>query len=226
MVQLSSRANPTGTTPDEIAHVIRNAIANGTYTPGERLSQVELAERFAVSRIPLREALRTLVAEDLLENDPRRGTVVIALDRARIDEIYELRAMIEPSFAPEVVRNLSRADFESLEARAAEIEATGASDPDHWSQENFKFHLEMYALAELPIRYDVLSRLYYLLESYSRMYVHNTGGRPRAEAEHHQMIEALRRGDSEALAAAILSHVRGGHERLGDYAEHEGLPSS
>lgn len=167
-----------------------------------------------MSRIPLREALRTLVSEGLLEHDPRRGTAVTALNRARIDEIYELRALIEPSFASEIVRNLSRADLEALENRARKIEEIGGSDPDYWSKENFEFHLEMYRIAQLPIRYDAISRLYYLLEPYSRMYVHNSGGRPRAEAEHLEMVDALRAGDIAALEATILSHVRGGHEGL------------
>ena len=210
----SASAPTTGATPDDIAHVIRNAIASGLYAPGERLSQVELAERFSVSRIPLREALRTLVSEGLLEHDQRRGTAVTSLNRERITEIYELRALIEPSFAAEIVRNVSRADLEHLERRVDDIERTGGTDPDHWSQENFKFHLEMYRLAQLPIRYDVVSRLYYLLEPYSRMYVHNSGGRPRAEAEHREMMAALRAGDAAALETAILAHVRGGHAGL------------
>ncbi|WP_053387894.1 GntR family transcriptional regulator [Leucobacter japonicus] len=214
MPQKSASTPANGVSPDDIAHVIRNAIADGLYAPGERLSQVELAERFAVSRIPLREALRTLVSEGLLEHDQRRGTAVTALNRERIKEIYELRALIEPSFATEIVRNISRADLEDLERRVDEIERTGASDPDHWSQENFQMHLEMYRLARLPIRYDAVSRLYYLLEPYSRMYVHNSGGRPRAESEHRDMIAALRAGDAAALEAAILAHVLGGHEGL------------
>ncbi len=211
-----ARSITSGMSPDEIAHVIRNAIANGTYEPGQRLSQVELAQRFSVSRIPLREALRTLVAEGLLEHDKQKGTSVTALDPGRINEIYALRTLIEPSFASEVVRNMSPALIELLESRLAAIEAAGENDPDLWSQENFKFHLELYAIADLPIRYEVLSRLYYLLEPFSRMYVHNSGGRPRAESEHRQMISAIRDGNAQALADVILLHVQGGYEGLAE----------
>lgn len=208
-----------GTSPDEIAHVIRNAIANGMYRPGDRLSQVELAARFHVSRIPLREAIRTLLSEGLLTQSAGGRTTVRNLDPARIAEIYQLRQMIEPSFAAEVIRNCSRADIENLELTVQQLEAIGSSDPDEWSRINFAFHLDMYRIASLPIRYEMISQLYYLVEPYSRMYVHNSGGLKRAQAEHWRMIEALRAGDESALASSILDHVNGGLERLVDGAE-------
>lgn len=214
------RVAKTGTSPDEIAHAIRNAIAYGLYPPGTKLSQVELAVRFDVSRIPLREAMRTLIAEGLLIQTASRAIAVRSLDQARIAEIYHLRQMVEPSFAAEVIRNISRADLESLEESVAAMERTDA-DPDRWSQLNFDFHLRMYRIASLPIRYEVISQLYYLLEPYSRLYVHNAGGRPRAQNEHRRMVEALRAGDVPGLEIAILDHVNGAFERLADSAQTE-----
>lgn len=208
-----SRAT-SGPTPDEIAHVVRNAIAEGLYKPGDHISQVELAERFNVSRIPLREALRTLVSEGLLENTSRRGLSVIQLDQARINEIYDLRRLVEPSFAPSIIRHVSRADIERFDALVQRMEDAGAEDPDLWSQINLEFHLEQYALAQLPVRFEMLSRLYYLLEPYSRIYVHNAAGKDRCDREHRLLLQALRDGDADLYARTIVEHMVGAQETL------------
>lgn len=212
---MSTDSNSTsGLTPDEIAHSVRNAIANGVYKPGDHISQVELANRFNVSRIPLREALRTLVSEGLLENDSRRGVQVIQLDRARVNEVYDLRQLVEPSFAPSIMRHVSRADIEFFESMMKKMETEGNGDPDLWSRTNLQFHLGQYELAHLPIRFEMLSRLYYLLEPYSRIYVHNAGGRDRAEREHRILLQALKDGDAELYARTIVEHMVGAQESL------------
>lgn len=208
-----SRAT-SGLTPDEIAHAVRNAIAEGLYKPGDHISQVELANRFNVSRIPLREALRTLVSEGLLENTSRRGLSVIQLDKARVNEIYDLRRLVEPSFASSIIRHVSRADIERFEDLAQRMEAQGDEDPDLWSQINLEFHLKQYELAQLPIRFEMLSRLYYLLEPYSRIYVHNAGGKERCDSEHHLLLQALREGDADLYARTIVDHMVGAQETL------------
>ncbi|MBO0849785.1 MAG: GntR family transcriptional regulator, partial [Pseudonocardia sp.] len=84
--------------PNDIADELRAAIADGVFPPGHRLVHEELADRFGVSRIPLREAIRTLVGEGLVQSPAGRGTFVTALDLAEIDEIYDLRKLVEPSF--------------------------------------------------------------------------------------------------------------------------------
>lgn len=210
-----------GTSPDEIAHVIRNAIATGVYPPGTPLSQVELAARFDVSRIPLREAMRTLISEGLLVQQPGRSIEVRNLDLNRITEVYDLRILIEPSFAAEVVRNCSRADVEALTAMVQLMEEIGASDPDRWSQVHFQFHLALYRLARLPIHFEMISQLYHLVEPYSRLYVHQYGGRARAESEHRSMLEHLDSGDVKLLERVILEHVNAGRDTLAAQHEHE-----
>src|SRR5690349_11978372 len=86
----------------EIATAIRNAILKGELRPGERLIEGELAERLGVSRAPLREALKQLIAEGLLVNVSRRGTTVIELTEKDIREIFSLRMALE-SLAVELI---------------------------------------------------------------------------------------------------------------------------
>ncbi|PKW16059.1 GntR family transcriptional regulator [Saccharopolyspora spinosa] len=210
--------------PNDIADELRTAIVNGVFPPGHRLVHEELAARFGVSRIPLREAIRTLVGEGLVQSPPGRGTFVTELDLAEIDEIYDLRKLVEPSFAEHVVQRCSRADVGRLRSMTEQMDRVDNLGSEGWSRVNFAFHLDMYRLAGLPMRYEVISRLYHQLEPYSRFYVHSTHALDRVQAEHKAMVAALADGDATALADQIHTHIDGGQQGLRtawhDRAEH------
>jgi DNA-binding GntR family transcriptional regulator len=193
---------------------LREAILDGVYPPGFHLVQEELAERFGVSRIPLREALRTLTGEGLLRSTPGRGTFVTELDLAEIDEIYDLRRLIEPSFAEHVTEWISRRDVSRFEAMAVQMDRVRDIGATEWSRINMAFHLDMYRLARLPMRYEVITQTYHRVEPYSRFYVHGTPAYERVQREHKDMVTALADGDSTALAAHILAHIDGGQQGL------------
>jgi DNA-binding GntR family transcriptional regulator len=214
--------------PNDIADALRAAIVDGVYPPGHRLVQEELADRFGVSRIPLREAIRTLVGEGLLRSAPGRGTFVTSLDLAEIDEIYDLRRLVEPSFAEHVVQRVSRIDVARLTSMAEKMDRIDELGADAWSRVNFAFHLDMYRLAGLPMRYEVISRLYHQLEPYSRFYVHGTHAHERVQAEHKAMVGALADGDAAALAEQIHDHIDGGQQGLRASWQHraESLPTA
>lgn len=203
-----------GRPPEEIERLLRQVISSGGLPPGQRLVHEELAERFGVSRIPLREALRTLAAEGLVRIEPGRGTFVTELDLDEIHEIYELRRLVEPSFAVPVVMRAAPADIERLAGLAERMDAKDAIPADDWSRLNFAFHLDMYRLAGRPVTYDVMSRLYHRLEPYSRYYVHATHSHDRVQHEHHSMIGALRERRAEELERAIHEHIEGGRAGL------------
>jgi DNA-binding GntR family transcriptional regulator len=193
---------------------LREAILDGVYPPGFRLVQEELADRFGISRIPLREALRTLTGEGLLRSTPGRGTFVTSLDLAEIDEIYDLRRLIEPSFAEHVTEWVSRKDVSRFEAMAAAMDRVRDIGATEWSRINMAFHLDMYRLARLPMRYEVITQTYHRVEPYSRFYVHGTPAYERVQREHKDMVAALADGDPTALAAHILAHIDGGQQGL------------
>lgn len=200
--------------PNDIADELRAAIAEGMFPPGHRLVHDELADRFGVSRIPLREAIRTLVGEGLVQSPPGRGTFVTALDLAEIDEIYDLRKLVEPSFSEHVVQRCSRADMARLGEMVERMDRIEQLGSEGWSRLNFAFHLDMYRLAGLPMRYEVISRLYHQLEPYSRFYVHSTHALDRVQAEHKGMVAALTEGDAVELSRQIFAHIDGGQQAL------------
>ncbi|WP_139347953.1 GntR family transcriptional regulator [Nocardia donostiensis] len=199
---------------DDLAGRLRTAIVEGVYPPGHRLVQEELADRFGVSRIPLREAIRTLVGEGLLRSEPGRGTYVTALDINEIDEIYDLRRLIEPSFAGHVTERVSRRDIARFEAMATQMDSVSEIGAAAWSRTNLAFHLDMYRLSGLPLRYEFIAQMYHRLEPYSRFYVHGTCAYDRVQDEHKAMVQALADGDADALAGHIVAHIDGGQTGL------------
>jgi DNA-binding GntR family transcriptional regulator len=197
-----------------ITEQLRRAVLEGVYPPGHRMKQEELADRFGVSRIPLRDALRTLIGEGLLRTEPGRGTYVTVLDLDEIDDIYDLRRLVEPSFAEHVVDRVSRRDvarFEQMAEAMDRVDLTGAAA---WSRTNLAFHLDMYRLSRLSVRYEVISQMYHRLEPYSRFYVHGTSAYERVQREHRAIVQALIDGDAAELARQIVLHIDGGQQGL------------
>lgn len=197
-----------------VTEQLRRAVLEGVYPPGHRMKQEELADRFGVSRIPLRDALRTLVGEGLLRSEPGRGTYVTVLDLDEIDDIYDLRRLVEPSFAEHVVDRVSRRDITRFEQMAEAMDRVDLTGAAAWSRTNLAFHLDMYRLSRLSVRYEVISQMYHRLEPYSRFYVHGTSAYERVQREHRAMVQALIDGNAEELARQIVLHIDGGQQGL------------
>ncbi|AKG43792.1 GntR family transcriptional regulator [Streptomyces xiamenensis] len=199
---------------DAVTSELRRLVVEGVYPPGHRLVQDELADRFGVSRIPLREAMRTLISEGLLRSTPGRGTFVTVLDLEEIDEVYNLRRLIEPSFAEHVAERVSRRDISRFEEMVDRMDRVAETGADSWSRTNLAFHLDMYRLSRLPLRYEIIAQMYHRLEPYSRFYVHGTCAYDRVQSEHAAMVQALADGDAAELARQITAHIDGGQQGL------------
>lgn len=214
MERAAARPWPDAGGPHRITEQLREALLEGVYPPGHRMKQEELAERYGVSRIPLRDALRTLSGEGLLRSDPGRGTYVTMLDLGEIDDIYGLRRLVEPSFAEHVVEWVSRRDISRFEQMAESMDRVDETGASAWSRTNLGFHLDMYRLSRLSVRYEVISQMYHRLVPYSRYYVHGTSAYERVQCEHRAMVQALIDGDAEELARQIVLHIDGGQQGL------------
>ena len=115
------RNQGTGSLKDEI----ENEIITGRFPPGERLDEVSLAERYGVSRTPIREALHALAASGLLEVRPHRGTIVAEVSPERLFEMFEVMAEMEAMCARHAARRMTEAEHRELEAAHA---ACGAAE--------------------------------------------------------------------------------------------------
>jgi DNA-binding GntR family transcriptional regulator len=188
---------------------VRDLILDGHLAPGERIRQEALAERFGVSRIPVREALRQLENEGLVTLVPHSGARVARLDFEECMELYRLREALEPLLMEEVARRATDDDVAAFEARMLQVEAA-ADDPRRWLAEDRLFHLEMYRLAELPRVLAFAESAWNQTQQYRRAYITSleTGPMHVAHLQHRLLVDAVRRRDEVDAAEMQRVHIR------------------
>jgi DNA-binding GntR family transcriptional regulator len=203
-------------TPQELSALIRRAIREGVYLPGQELVQSDLAARLGVSRVPLREALRILAGEGLLTFRQGQGAVVTKLDAAEIEDLYDLRLKIEPDLAAGIIEHCSGshlARFRELLDRMSEVED---SQRLRWAEINYEFHTSMYRLANRRQTMRIIEQLLHLTESYARIYVTFMVSPEdrRSQHEHQAMLDAIEKRDAQSLANVIRVHVERARDGL------------
>jgi DNA-binding GntR family transcriptional regulator len=199
------------------ATLIRGMVFDGILLPGEKVRQVELAERIGVSRSPLREALRTLESEGLLSYEMNRGYVVARLEPGDIAEFYQMRALLEH----ELIRSIARPAKEVLDTLEKHNEtmmaAIAKEDIAEIMRANRDFHFTIFELSPMKQFRREINRLWQLSEGYRQWWWHIPDAAARIDREHRQIIRTLRRFDLDRLIELCDAHRVGGHEgyRLG-----------
>ncbi|MBC7258365.1 MAG: GntR family transcriptional regulator [Chloroflexi bacterium] len=186
---------------------IREAILRGWLKPGERLDQAEIAERFQVSRMPVREALRTLEAEGLVKFYPHRGVEVCDLSPEEIEEIYQIRSALEAMAIQLAVPHFNEEADRQLSALLQEMEEV-ADDPPTWTTLNYRFHRMLYGLSGRARLCAIIESLRNTVQPYvARDVSHPTRAR-RAMEEHREILAACRAGDATRAAELISQHLK------------------
>lgn len=190
---------------DRIAVTLRDAIVDGALPVGEVLRQDDLASRFEVSKIPVREALKRLEAEGLVTFIRNRGAIVASLSSDEIMEYLDIRAMLEARAAQLAAPHISD---EQLARAEASLEALGrAQDAKRWGELNWQFHSALYADAGRPILMAEIRALYDKVERYVRALLAMTPEMPKTQAEHRAILDAFARRDADAAAELTRVHV-------------------
>lgn len=193
--------------PEEIAAALRRALRERDIPPGQAMNQDELARRFGVSRIPLREALRTLAGEGLVTMKPGLGAVVTELRPAEVQELYGLRQQLEPPLAEDIVDHVRRRDVEELAAFVDRMQKLGEHDADEWSSARYRFNRRLYEISDRRHAVRLVVQLLNLVEPYARVDAHVLGSRARTQAGLEAMVGALREGDAAALGELIRADI-------------------
>ena len=197
------------------AALIRGMVFDGELLPGEKLRQVELAERIGVSRSPLREALRTLESEGLLSYEMNRGYVVARLEPGDVAELYHMRSLLEHELMMSIARP-GRDELDVLEQHnKAMMAAIGQEDIAEIMRANRDFHFTIFELSPMKQFRREIARLWQLSEGYRHWWWHLPDAAARIDREHREIITALRRFDLERLIQLCDAHRVGGHEGIG-----------
>jgi DNA-binding GntR family transcriptional regulator len=194
---------------------IRDGILHGSYAEGEPLRQDALADELGVSRIPIREALRQLETEGLVTFNPHRGAIVSSLSLDEIEEVFDLRAAIEPDLLRRAMPHLTTYQLDQADAvldRYAVALRTG--DVSKWGELNWQFHASLYAPAERPITMSIVHRLHQQSDRYLRMQLALTHGETRANEEHRAIAAAARAHDTKRACGLVRDHIAGAGRSL------------
>lgn len=191
-----------------IAGRIREAILLGAYTPGVRIRQDDLADRYGASRAPVREALRLLEAEGLVTRVANAGAWVSRLNLSECEELYQVRERLEPLLLRLNVPLFTEADLDELADLTERMEM--AADAEEFLALDRQFHLATYAVAPTTMLHETVVRLWNRTQHYRRAFVRvaRSTGDASAHYDHRLLVAALRRRDADEAESLIEHHIR------------------
>jgi len=205
MSSTTTKVEPLGAVRERVLASLRQEIIAGSLRPGDRLVERELADRFGVSRVPVREAIRALVAEGFVHFETPRRTVVRRLTPNDVRELFELREALEvyaAGLAAERVTPEDLAGVEELLDRAAA--ATEAGDAELITDINSLLHDRIVAMADNTLLTEALEPVAGRLRWMTR----RNEEWPQLLVEHRELYEAIASGDPARARAHALAHVR------------------
>ena len=187
---------------------LADAIRDGELAPGTRLREEDLAASLQMSRTPVREALRQLQAEGLLEQDAQRGMAVSRLDHQQMTELYLMRDVLEGTAARLAARHASEAEVAVLRD-LVEVEAKLGRDAKQLARHNQRFHEALYLAAHNRYLLKTLNALRDAMSLLGETTYAAAGRAKSALAEHRAIVEAIASGDAAAAEAATRAHIQG-----------------
>jgi DNA-binding GntR family transcriptional regulator len=191
---------------------LREAILKGGLAPGAPLNQEALAEDFGVSRMPVRQALKRLQAEGLVQQLTNRRLQVATLRRSEIEDIFDMRLALEPLGLRLAVPQTTPADLRAS-ARALE-DAGDETDPSTFGMRNTAYHMALVAPCRRPRLLGELRSLLDLSDRYQRAAVADAPFRRPLQDEHERIYAAVAGGDADLAVEILHGHLRAGRDRL------------
>lgn len=202
---------------DGVVNSLRKAIVAGVFEPGEPLREVALAKELGVSRGPVREALIALSREGLVRSRRNRSATVIPFSGDSIDEVVELRWLLESHVVRKLVGNLKEPDFAILENLVAEIgRALEDNDPQRAVEADMCFHEEIVRLAGNSWLHQVWVQLATHIRLSMSLGIEIEFSYEGMVGSHMDILEALRRNDMERVLLLIDRHFDAGTRVVSD----------
>ena len=191
--------------------LILEAIEAGVYKPGDRLVESDLADRFGVSRTPVREALQRMETQSMLTRDGR-SLIVASLDHNQLAELYAVRTELEGLAARLAARHATDEEVRVLKSMVAEDKALLGGDPRALSRANKRFHKQIHLASHnrfLVQQLDLVHRSMALMTNTSFA---AEGRDAPALAEHDEIVAAIEAQDGDAAYAALTAHISKAYE--------------
>jgi DNA-binding GntR family transcriptional regulator len=198
-------------TTETAYRTLRQAILDGGYEFGSRLGEVELAGTLGVSRTPVREALRRLSADGLVEVLPNRGARVVRWTRQDLNDVYELRELLESHGAARAAQRITADDLERLEQLCAEMGRVAAPGPNQdlsrLTDLNSQFHDIVLRAADSRRLQDMVSAVVQMPLVVRTFHRYSEQALNRSQGHHRELVSALAARDAEWARSVMSSHV-------------------
>ncbi|MCB9104256.1 MAG: GntR family transcriptional regulator [Anaerolineales bacterium] len=208
-------AKSSTNTAELIADALRADILQGRLKSSQPLRQDDIAAKFGVSKIPVREALYQLKAEGLVTFIPNRGATVSELSIQEVDEIYTMRIALETTALHRALPRLTIADLSRAEAILKAID--DEQNVARWSELNWEFHATLYAPADLPRLLDWVHTLHVNVARYLVIYLAGLDYQTASQQEHRTIVSACRQGDIETATATLQHHLQSASQQLATF---------
>nr|WP_249225775.1 GntR family transcriptional regulator [Tardiphaga alba] len=202
------RATGKLTRAEELRQQLSDDIVRGALPPGAPLDETELAQRFNVSRTPVREALRQLTASGLIESRPHRGAVVAQPSADRLVGMFEAMAELEALCAGLAAERMPAVQRRQLEAIHEELRVLSYDgNPERFHEVNERFHNAIYKGSQNDYIAEITLATRARVQPFRRAQFRNLGRLAKSHAEHDRVVVAIMRGDRSGAAAAMRDHI-------------------
>lgn len=197
---------------------LRDAIFKGEYPAGIQLRQDEIAQRFSVSRIPVREALRQLEVEGLVTYQSNKGAVVATMSATEVDEIFEIRIALECRALRLAIDNMVDSDIETANLFLERYDQ--AADPARWGETNWEFHSILYIRCNRPKLLNLIQHNYGNVGRFLRVQVSTAAGHARPHAEHHRLVELCAAHKTNEAVQLLEEHITYSQKVIRNHLQH------
>lgn len=187
---------------------LEEEILSGTLKRGDALTELSISERLGVSRTPVRGAIHKLVDAGLVELTPNRGTVVIGVTEEDLVDIYKIRMRLEGLASATAAKTMSEEDVKALADSLDLAEFyISKNDTEHLKELDSEFHMTIYKATGNRMLCKVLANLHKTIKLYRKLSLKVEGRLEKSVMEHREILDAIKRGDSEAADRLTSEHI-------------------
>jgi DNA-binding GntR family transcriptional regulator len=192
-------------TADVITESLRDMILSGDVALGVQLKQEALAKHFGVSRIPVREALKRLQAEGLVQHTPNAGSVVARRSPEELNEILDIRIGLETRALELAIPNMRPADFKAAREIIARYDAS--DEPREWAELNLEFHMRLYRPCNRPKLLKMIEEIVRGVDIHLRAQQSIKVGRKSPQVEHRDILAACMDRNVKKATSLLQQHI-------------------
>jgi DNA-binding GntR family transcriptional regulator len=211
---------PRKTLAEELRLQLADEIVSGALSPGASLDETTLARRFEVSRTPVREAIRLLVASGLVEVRAHRAAVVARPSATQLAGMFEVMAELEALCAGFAAERMTGVERRALEETHKELRVMIQSgDPQRYHEVNEAFHNAIYSGAHNNYLAEITLATRARVQPFRRAQFRNLGRLAKSHIEHDRVVQAILRGEQGIAASAMYAHIVTVREEYEHYTE-------